>query len=306
MRRIPFLLALLCLLIPAFAAQAQAPDAINTALSDLSKRVGHTVGINDLDNWSFEQSIYPNPGLGCPQPGVMYAQVQTVGIQFILTYQGTAYDYRVSGDKNIVILCNSNAATEVPAPCPPPGDTAYLPPRLSIGIQGQVVVGGFPNNIRDLPGTSGKYLGEIPPGQNFIVLDGPRCSLIDKLVWWQVNYNNIIGWTAEGKDGEYWVTPLNLVGTPQAVPLKQPITGANAAQVAMLPGFNVNSTTALSPDGSKLAEVIQNAITIVSVDSGQQVNFLHELFPSPCRLHRWLLIRQGNGWRRAIQTGACW
>jgi len=266
MRRISFLLALLCLLIPAFAAQAQAPDAINTALSDLSKRVGHTVTINDLGNWSFEQNVYPNAGLGCPQPGVRYADVQTVGIQFTLTYNGTAYDYRVSGDKTIVVLCNSNTATEVPAPCPPPGDTAFLAPRLSIGIQGQVVIGGFPNNIRDLPGTSGKYLGEIPPGQNFTVLDGPRCSLIDKLVWWQVNYNNIIGWTAEGKDGEYWVTPLNLVGTPQAVPLKSPITTANAGQVAVVPGLTANGLVALSPNGDLLAQAaITNGQMMVQV-----------------------------------------
>jgi WD40 repeat protein len=195
----------------------------------------------------------------------MYAQVQTVGIQFTLTYQGTAYDYRVSGDKTIVILCNSNAATEVPAPCPPPGDTAYLPPRLSIGIQAQVVVGGFPNNIRDLPGTSGKYLGEIPPGQNFTVLDGPRCSLIDKLVWWQVNYNNIIGWTAEGKDGEYWVTPLNLVGTPQPVPVKQTISTTNAAQVALVPNTGANGIVALSPNGDLLAQVINNGQNSVQV-----------------------------------------
>src|SRR5262245_55610799 len=137
MRRLPLFLVLLCLLVPALVAQAQAPDAINAALSDLSQRLGRTITITDLGNWTFEQKVFPDASLGCPQPGVRYAQVQTVGLQFMLSYNGTAYDYRVSGDKTIVILCNSAAATNVPAPCPPPNDTAYLAPRLAIGGQGR-------------------------------------------------------------------------------------------------------------------------------------------------------------------------
>jgi WD40 domain-containing protein len=267
MRKPLLLLAVLFFLLPALVTQAQAPDAINSALDDLSARVGHKVALSDLDNWTFEEKRFPDTSLGCPQPNTAYLQVVTVGLQFMLTYNGTAYDYRVSSDRRSVVLCNSTPATAVPAPCPP-NDPAFLPPRLSIGIQARVEEGGFPNNIRDLPGASGKYMGEIPPGQTFTVVDGPRCSLLDKIIWWQVNYNGIIGWTAEGKDSDYWVEPLNANGTP-AVPSKTPISVSNAVQVALLPGAQAVGVAALSPDGDKLAQVVNSTVQISYVASSQ-------------------------------------
>jgi hypothetical protein len=264
-----YLLVLLVLLVPAFAARAQqAPVAINAALNDLSRRVGRTVALTDLSNWTYEQKVFTDTSLGCPQPGAAYAQQQIFGVQFTLTYNGTAYDYRVSGDQTIVVLCNSGLATSVPAPCPPPNDPGFLAPRLSIGIQARVEEGGVPNNLRDIPGSSGKLVGEIPPGQPFTVLDGPRCSLIDKIVWWQVNFNGTIGWTAEGAKGDYWVEPLNAAGTPTA-PTKAAITSINAAQVAPLPGLNLTNPTVLAPNGSKYAQVVAGSIVVQSLDANQ-------------------------------------
>lgn len=256
---------------------AQAPAPINAALADLSAKVGRTLTLNDLDTWTYEQKNFPDPGLGCPQPGILYAQVITGGFQITLVYAGTAYDYRVSNDQTIVVLCSSAVATSVPSPCPPPDDTAYLAPRLGIGGQARVETGGVPNNIRDLPGTSGKYLGEIPPGGTFSVLDGPRCSQIDKIVWWQVNYNGIIGWTAEGKEGDYWVEPVNLTGTPLAIPFKTPITTSNAGQIALIPNLSLVGTAALSPDGEKFAFPVLNSVSMTFVSTPQQkISFIQD------------------------------
>jgi hypothetical protein len=233
-RRLFLFVCLSLLLLPTLAAQAQqAPDTIDAALSDLSKQVGKTVTINDLDNWTFSGELFPDTSLGCAQPGKIYSQVQTSGVQFILVYQGVSYDYRVSADKNIVVLCGTS---EVRPPCPPPDDPAYLPPRLSVGVQGRVVSTGIPNNIRQQPGSSSQLLGEIPTNAVFNVIGGPSCSTLDKLVWWKVQYNGIEGWTAEGKDQEYWLEPLNLTGTPLplSVAKPQPITPANATQVTQL------------------------------------------------------------------------
>jgi uncharacterized protein YraI len=68
------------------------------------------------------------------------------------------------------------------------------------------VTPGIPNNLREGPGSSTKYVGEIPPGGVFTVLDGPRCA--SGIAWWQVNYNGLIGWTPEGQGTEYWVEPI--------------------------------------------------------------------------------------------------
>ncbi len=317
MRKLTLMLVGLILLIPVLAANAQAPDAINAALSDLSKRVGHTVAITDLANWSFQQEIFPNAGMGCPQPGAVYAEVQTPGVQFTLVYNGTAYDYRVSADQQRVVLCNSTVATPVPAPCPPPNDPAFLAPRLSVGIQAQVVAGGVPNNIRDVPGTSGKLIGEIPPGQSFTVTDGPRCTTLDKLVWWQVNFNGLTGWTPEGQNGVYWLESLTQtgtpVGTPVGIPFNGPITSTNAAQVALLPDGTSNSVIALSQDGTRLANAAANSIKIVLIGSSQApVVFTNAALPTTVTVTslafdttgKWLVAGTSDGHILVIDTSA--
>ncbi len=73
--------------------------------------------------------------------------------------------------------------------------------RLVVGQQGRVLPDKA-NRIRNEPG--GDIVGKIPVGESFIVLAGPECTS-DGTVWWKVNYNGTLGWTAEGKDGKYWV-----------------------------------------------------------------------------------------------------
>lgn len=271
--------AFVCLLIPSFVLLAQTPQAIDSALADLSQRVGHPVAINDLLDWTFAQSNYPDASLGCPQPGAAYAQVVTSGVQFMLTYAGNVYDYRVSADRSTVILCSTNAAP-TPNPsvnCPPPGDAAYLPPRLTIGQQARVTEGGIPNLLRDGPGQSGKLLGEIPSGGVFNVLDGPRCSTLDKIIWWQVNYNGTVGWTAEGQTGSYWLEPLsppNAAATlpPTVIPSGR-ITAENAAQLGLISDLGGQTgPAALSPDGKLVVMGLSDgSLAIFNAQTGAQV-----------------------------------
>jgi hypothetical protein len=260
------MLALLILALPVLAQDV--PGPINAALADLSGRVGRTVALTDLQNWSYVQSNFPSTALGCPQPGVMYSDVVTGGFQFTLVYGGTSYDYRVSNDQRIVILCGTTAAAEPTPACPPVGDPDYLPPRLAVGTQARVEAGGLPNLLRDQPGSSGKLLGQIPSGDIFTVLDGPRCSLLDKIVWWQVTYNGLTGWTAEGDDGDYWLEPLNLVGTPVSVSEAQPLSAANITLV--VPLVNGAEPTAVSADGQRAATVTPDGrgISVTDTASG--------------------------------------
>ena len=90
-----------------------------------------------------------------------------------------------------------------------------LYPRLTIGGRGRVTP-GLPNVIRTAPGTRSSgadsdVIGEIPGGGIFTVYDGPRCGT-DGRWWWLVNFNNTVGWTAEGEGVDtYWLEPY---GTP--------------------------------------------------------------------------------------------
>ncbi|MBE7514445.1 MAG: PD40 domain-containing protein [Anaerolineales bacterium] len=84
-----------------------------------------------------------------------------------------------------------------------------LPSRLVIGQQARVTP-GLPNALRTQPSTDeaiSAVLAPIPGGGVFTVLAGPRCG--DGLVWWQVNYNGLLGWTPEGEKSTYWLEPVN-------------------------------------------------------------------------------------------------
>lgn len=227
--------AALSIMMPVMAQTA--PDQIEVALNDLGERTNRTITLTQVEAWNYQQTVYASPALGCPQQGVAYADVQTSGFQFIITYGGTVYDYRVSEDESIVVLCGTAPAPVTVPPCPPPDDPDFLAPRLSKGMEAQVIAGGLPNVMREQPGSSSQPLGQIPPEDPFIVLDGPRCTTLDKTVWWQINYNNLIGWTGEGQDGDYWLEPLgdDTMPTPTAAaPVIQLITPDNANTVSQL------------------------------------------------------------------------
>ncbi|MBI5961201.1 MAG: SH3 domain-containing protein [Chloroflexi bacterium] len=85
-----------------------------------------------------------------------------------------------------------------------PACQALPAPRLTVGGQGRVTP-GLPNKVRSQPSTSAEQTGNIPGEGVFQVLAGPQCG--DGLWWWQVNYDGLIGWTANGDSAEYWVEP---------------------------------------------------------------------------------------------------
>lgn len=86
--------------------------------------------------------------------------------------------------------------------------------RLTVGGSGRVTP-GLPNNVRSYPGYYGQRVGQIPGSGQFTVLDGPVCA--DNHAWWRVNYNGLIGWTAEGRVGDYWLEPVNGTTTTKKV-----------------------------------------------------------------------------------------
>ncbi|MBZ0274703.1 MAG: SH3 domain-containing protein [Anaerolineae bacterium] len=104
----------------------------------------------------------------------------------------------------ISILASGWGIAQAQTACPAPEN---LPPRLAIGSWGRVSPEPGPaNNVRAQPGRAGERVGELAAGDVFAVVDGPRCA--DGYVWWQVQSGDLIGWTAEGTDGEYWLEPL--------------------------------------------------------------------------------------------------
>lgn len=89
--------------------------------------------------------------------------------------------------------------------------------RLEIGMWARVTP-GEPNNVRILPLHSSERIGQIPGGGEFVVLDGPECD--NNYTWWKVDYNGLIGWTAEWGYiyGEYWLEPYESARPTSTIP----------------------------------------------------------------------------------------
>ena len=64
------------------------------------------------------------------------------------------------------------------------------------------------SRVRSEAGTDGRILGQIDPGEEVQVLDGPACE--NGWVWWKIRSQetNLTGWTAEGDREDYWLVPL--------------------------------------------------------------------------------------------------
>lgn len=251
---------IVCVTASLIAAQG-APEAINAAVRDLSARVGTTLSVSNLEQWNWEQKLFADTSLDCPAAGQTYAQVQTAGYIFTIVYKGTTYSYHVSADQSIVVLCQSNApvpanATPVPSnttptpsptptldeqyinplcPLPEADEQPYMRTRLRTGMSARATEGAA-NRLRDNAGIAAAQIGEIPGGAAFTVQAGPQC--VDNILWWQVDYDGRIGWTAEGQSGEYFLEPV-----PAApLPVRQPITIENADLVRELTSTQGNFT----------------------------------------------------------------
>jgi len=84
-----------------------------------------------------------------------------------------------------------------------------IPSQVSVGITGQVEAGGVANRIRSEASTAAEILGFMEPGEQFQIIGGPTCDPETLIRFWQVDYNGIQGWTAEGEGDEYYIIPAD-------------------------------------------------------------------------------------------------
>jgi len=105
------------------------------------------------------------------------------------------------------------------ADCPSPDD---LPPGLAVGWWARVA-SGRAHNLREEATIQAAIIGQVPDGDIFRVLDGPRCA--DGYLWWAVDYAGQPGWIAEGDAAadQYW---LALLAGQEAAPEAEPILNA--------------------------------------------------------------------------------
>jgi hypothetical protein len=74
---------------------------LDAAKADLAQRL--SIRVTDIQTVHVQAVQWPDASLGCPQPGMMYAQVVTPGYQIILAAKDREYAYHANLDK--VLLC---------------------------------------------------------------------------------------------------------------------------------------------------------------------------------------------------------
>ena len=84
----------------------EACRAVELARDDLARRLGLALDVIQLV--SVEAVDWSDTSLGCPQPGMMYAQVITPGFLIVLEAMGQTYAYHTD-ENSSVVLCQKVA-----------------------------------------------------------------------------------------------------------------------------------------------------------------------------------------------------
>lgn len=140
---------------------------------------------------------------------------------------GTGWAYQRHRYRNTLALSNGqwritvmeNLGDDTPTSC-----ANTIPTRLQRGMRAVVLPQPpTPNRVFREPNRQSSLLGRIYPNEGMTLLDGPRCA--QQSVWWYVQADNgVIGWTAEGQPGEYWLAPVGSTPPPPSPSIVGPIT----------------------------------------------------------------------------------
>ncbi len=85
---------------------------IDMAIADLAARLG--IGASAISVVSARLVVWPNAALGCPQPGMSYAQVAVDGSLIELEAGGLYYRYHTGGNTFTPFLCTTPDKTDPP------------------------------------------------------------------------------------------------------------------------------------------------------------------------------------------------
>jgi len=90
-------------------APARPPVAvISAAMNHLSAELDVATG--QITLLSTEPVEWPDASLGCPEPGMMYAQVVTRGYQLVFEVDGELYEVHTDESGETVVICASDSA----------------------------------------------------------------------------------------------------------------------------------------------------------------------------------------------------
>lgn len=128
--------ALMLAVIPALAQDDDSGDIVtervDQAMAHLTEFVGSERPISrQVHFWRWQEQIWPDAGLGCPIPDEVYDAAPNRGPNVTITFDDVEYDYRLSWDGSILVLCGADGLplfrSDDPALSPDDADMEGLP-----------------------------------------------------------------------------------------------------------------------------------------------------------------------------------
>jgi len=243
---------MLLITMPLVRASAQATPlpnepvtVIDNVLKDLSAQLKITITRGNTQSYTWEQQRFPDAALGCPAPGVSYAQVVQLG--YIVTVKvrnlDTIFEYRSNNEGTVYFQCKD-------------GRPVTNPVTVATAVTGA--------QLTQIPGTA------IPGTQiapTAISAQAPLSGIT--AVTTPTTYNNPLAFV--GLDGNVYVT--DYVG--RVITSASPLTGdATGEPINFYPYFTARHTymnLVWSPDGTRLAFTDwKNGGTLYVASSGQK------------------------------------
>ena len=223
---IVFLAGITLMAVSSAGAQDDIPVPLREkVIADLNERIAD---VGRPNGWRYSIIVSNNQNLDCASApiGLPLTPVSRVFIIELL-FPTTSYTYHISENGEIVVPCdaklpNVNVAPFVPTAAVPQMPAQYnytstscpvefvgfVEPMLEIGEFGMVRAAADPVRLRESFNEQSPIIQTVPGMSRFFVLAGPECT-IGGFVWWQVEWNNQVGWITESRLGEYYfVDPL--------------------------------------------------------------------------------------------------
>jgi hypothetical protein len=88
--------------LPSFPTAPNLQSLIAKAKEDLAQRL--SISVDQINGIDVKSVIWSNSSLGCPQPGMMYAEVLTPGYLILLNANGQEYEYH-AGKGSDIFFC---------------------------------------------------------------------------------------------------------------------------------------------------------------------------------------------------------
>lgn len=258
----PLALLLTCLaLLTSFGqalGQSDLPAEVReAAIADLNARIP---GLGRPSFWQFQIISSNNTNLGCdliPNGQGLASPLRVYVIELVYP-TGARYTYRVSSELTYVLPCDLKLVSLTPPATPTqvlstPSRLAQYnyqsqtcPPELEDFTESRLQRGQFalarvgdPVILYETFDASSPRLAVIPALNLMYVLAGPECTALDGVVWWQVEWNGQVGWTAESRLGGYYF--LDFI-TIQEARISVPPTQSPTLTATLTPSFTMTPT----------------------------------------------------------------